>query len=318
VSQGARWAVTLTVFASLLASCSIPGSSNRDSEPARTARGSASSHADSAAGAPSSTRQATPDQTLTDLPPVPATDDAVALARQLDHASATIRERDATATELRQAAEFQQLAVRALADASAASRRGVTSRLDHDTALIVRSSVRAARSLRSLGEPQQQLPRWRIVAPPPAKELLGYYREAQRRTGVSWTYLAAIHLVETRMGRIRGVSTAGARGPMQFLPSTWDLYGNDGDITDPRDAILAAARLLKADGAPGDMADALWHYNPSVSYMRAVRDYARAMQRSWSAYRAYWHWRVFYRYARGTYVLPVGYPKAPPVPLSGS
>jgi len=169
-----------------------------------------------------------------------------------------------------------------------------------------------------LGEPQQQLPRWRIVAPPPAKELLGYYREAQRRTGVSWTYLAAIHLVETRMGRIRGVSTAGARGPMQFLPSTWDLYGNDGDITDPRDAILAAARLLKANGAPGDMADALWHYNPSGDYVRAVREYARAMQLSTSAYRAFWHWRVFYRHASGTYVLPVGYPKTRPVPLPGS
>ncbi|HEX7345303.1 MAG TPA: lytic transglycosylase domain-containing protein [Candidatus Limnocylindrales bacterium] len=169
-----------------------------------------------------------------------------------------------------------------------------------------------------MGEPQQRLPRWRIVAPPPASELLGYYREAQRRTGVSWTYLAAIHLVETRMGRIRGVSTAGARGPMQFLPSTWDLYGNDGDITDPRDAILAAARLLKANGAPGDMADALWHYNPSGSYVRAVREHARAMQRSRSAYRAYWHWRVFYRHARGTYVLPVGYPKTRPVPLPGS
>ena len=65
-----------------------------------------------------------------------------------------------------------------------------------------------------------------------------------------WTYLAAIHLVETRMGRIRGASTAGARGPMQFLPSTWALYGAGGDINDPRDAILAAARLLRHHGAP--------------------------------------------------------------------
>ena len=260
----------------------------------------------------------TPDETLGALPPMPATDNAAALARQLNDAAATIRARDATPAEVRQAAEFQQLAVRAMAPASAAFRRGVTSRLDRDTALTVRSSVRAARSLRSLGEPQQQLPRWRIVAPPPATELLGYYREAQRRTGVSWTYLAAIHLVETRMGRIRGVSTTGARGPMQFLRSTWDLYGNDGNITDPRDAILAAARLLKANGAPGNMVDALWHYNPSGSYVRAVREYARAMQRSTSAYRAYWHWRVFYRHARGTYVLPVGYPKTRPVPLPAS
>ena len=77
---------------------------------------------------------------------------------------------------------------------------------------------------------------------------------------------------------------------------------------DPRDAILAAARLLRPNGAPGDMADALWHYNPSDHYVRAVTEYARTMQRSASIYRGYWHWRVLYRHARGTYVLPVGYP----------
>ncbi len=34
-----------------------------------------------------------------------------------------------------------------------------------------------------------------------------------------WYYLAAINLIETRMGRIDGLSTAGAQGPMQFLPA---------------------------------------------------------------------------------------------------
>jgi membrane-bound lytic murein transglycosylase B len=267
---------------------------------------------------PPSTPRSAPDESLGELPSVPATDNAAALARQLDRATATIWQREAAATDVRRAAEFQQLAVRALATAPAGFRRDVTSRLHPDTAPVAMSMVRAARSLASMsGAPPRRLPRWRIVAPPPATELLGYYREAQRRTGVSWTYLAAIHLVETRMGRIRGVSTAGARGPMQFLPSTWDLYGAGGDITDPRDAILAAARLLKATGAPGDMADALWHYNQSEKYVRAVSEYARTMQQSSSAYHAYWHWRVFYRHARGTYVLPVGYPTTGPVPLPG-
>jgi hypothetical protein len=306
------------MFACLLASCSIPGTVDRETEPAGSASGSATPSGDTAARPPSSTPRSTPDETLGELPPVPAPDNAAALARQLDRATTSVRERDGTPTDVRRAAEFQQLAVRALATAPAAFRRGVTSRLHPDTALLIRGMVRAARFLHSMTEPQQQLPRWRIVAPSPATELLGHYREAQRRTGVSWTYLAAIHLVETRMGRIRGVSTAGARGPMQFLPSTWDLYGAGGDITDPRDAILAAARLLKARGAPGDMADALWHYNPSENYVRAVLEYARTMQRSRSAYRAYWHWRVLYRHARGTYVLPVGYPKTRPVPLPGS
>jgi len=313
--QGTRWAVTLTLSASVLASCSIPGAADRETSPARTASGPATPSGDTAA-------QSTPDETLGELPTVPATDSVAALARQLNRAAATTRRRDATATDVRRAAEFEQLAVRALAGASAAYRRGVTSRLDPDTALVVRSMVKAARSLASMAPSrprrQVQLPRWRIVAPPPATELLGYYREAQRRTGVSWTFLAAIHLVETRMGRIRGVSTAGAQGPMQFLPSTWDRYGAGGDVTDPRDAILAAARLLKAKGAPGDMADALWHYNQSKKYVRAVSEYAGTMQRSSSAYRSYWNWRVFYRHARGTYVLPVGYPKTRPVPLPRS
>jgi membrane-bound lytic murein transglycosylase B len=132
---------------------------------------------------------------------------------------------------------------------------------------------------------------------------------------VHWTYLAAIHLVETRMGRIRGTSSAGARGPMQFIPPTWETYGAGGDINDFRDSILAAARLLKANGAPGDMAEALYHYNPSDYYVRAVSAYASTMQRSTYLYRGYWHWRVLYRHERGTYVLPVGYPKVRPVLL---
>jgi membrane-bound lytic murein transglycosylase B len=179
--------------------------------------------------------------------------------------------------------------------------------------MVVRGAVRAAGLLHAMTSPQRRLPHWRIVAAPPARELLGYYRAAQRHTGVPWTYLAAIHLVETRMGRIRGASTAGALGPMQFLPSTWDLYGAGGDINDPRDAILAAARLLKANGAPRDMSGALRHYNQSTKYVRAISEYARTMARSRWAYRGYWHWRVLYRHARGTYVLPVGYPAVRPV-----
>ena len=129
------------------------------------------------------------------------------------------------------------------------------------------------------------------------------------RTGVSWEYLAAIHLTETRMGRIRGTSTAGAKGPMQFLPSTWEMYGAGGDINDPRDAIFAAARLLKANGAPRHMARALYHYNPSDHYVRAVSSYARSMRKVPWAYTGYWQWRVLYRHVKGVYALPVGYPR---------
>jgi hypothetical protein len=249
------------------------------------------------------------------VPTVPTTRNAIALAHQLDNATATLQDRRAPAAEIRKAGEFQQLAVRALADSADEFRRRVTTRLHPETAMVIRSSVRAAWSLQTISSPENTMPQWRIVAPPPPAELRSYYRDAQRRIGVHWTYLAAIHLVETRMGRIRGESTAGARGPMQFLPTTWDLYGAGGDINDSHDAILAAARLLRANGAPGDMGQALWHYNPAHAYVRAVTAYAHTMQRSKSAYLGYWHWRVLYSRGRTTYLLPVGYPKTPAVPL---
>jgi membrane-bound lytic murein transglycosylase B len=280
------------------------------------------------AGAPSrgpQTTTVTPSEPAT-APPSPASRSPAALpaapstqprafARELDRVIDTLRDRRSTPGEVRRAGRYQQLAVRRLAGASSAFRRTVLARAGRETAAVVSGDVRAANSLVGLIAPQQHLPRWRIIAPPPVDELRGYYAEAQRLTGVPWAYLAAIHLVETRMGRIRGTSPAGAQGPMQFLPSTWATYGADGDITDPRDAILAAARLLQANGAPEDMAAALYRYNPSVHYVRAITQYARTMQRAPYIYRGYWHWRVLYRDVHGVYVLPEGYPRVRPVPL---
>jgi hypothetical protein len=72
-------------------------------------------------------------------------------------------------------------------------------------------NVGAGAELGELTRPREDLPDWRIVDPPPAEELLSYYRAAQDEFGVPWEYLASIHLVETRMGRIRGVSVAGGQ-----------------------------------------------------------------------------------------------------------
>jgi membrane-bound lytic murein transglycosylase B len=151
-------------------------------------------------------------------------------------------------------------------------------------------------------DPDRPLPHWRIIPPEPAAALLAHYKEAEATTGVPWEYIASIHLVETRMGRIRGDSSAGARGPMQFIPTTWDMYGEGGDIESTRDSIAAAARKLRADGARTDMDGALFAYNNSNRYVRAVTVYARQMETDERTYLAYHGWQVYY----GPRLLPEG------------
>ncbi|HUQ39532.1 MAG TPA: lytic murein transglycosylase [Acidimicrobiales bacterium] len=172
---------------------------------------------------------------------------------------------------------------------------------------VVRDNGVAGSSLRSLTKPRPSLPSWRIVTPAPATELEKLYRNAEYTYGVPWNVLAAVHLVETRMGRIRGTSTAGAQGPMQFLPSTWKQYGEGGDINDNRDAIRAAARYLKRNGAPSRIREAVYAYNHSDAYVEGVMRYAARMAADPGAYRAYWHWQVFYRLASGDVMLPEGW-----------
>ena len=179
-------------------------------------------------------------------------------------------------------------------------------------------NVDARRQLTAMtkGRAKDTLPAWRIDAPPPADELLGYYREAESASGVGWTYLAAINLIETGFGRIAGVSTAGAQGPMQFLPSTFAAYGEGGDILSPHDSIMAAGRYLAVNGYADDRDYALYRYNNSNQYVQAVNDYAAVLAADPAAFAGYHRWDVYYNTTAGDVLLPIGYSATAPIPVA--
>ncbi len=112
------------------------------------------------------------------------------------------------------------------------------------------------------------------------------YKQAAAGYGFEddWYVLSAVGQVESNHGENLGPSTAGALGPMQFLPSTWRTAGVDGDgdgeknIMDPEDAIPAAAEYLRSGGAPGDWTAALYTYNHSSSYVLEVLTIAEALR----------------------------------------
>ena len=181
---------------------------------------------------------------------------------------------------------------------------------------VVDRNIDARRQLSAMGRPKATLPAWRIVEPRPVQELLGYYREAQSAFGVDWNYLAAINFIETAFGRVAGVSTAGAQGPMQFMPATFAAYGAGGDILAPRDSIMAAGRYLAANGFDRDPDHALYRYNNSQNYVRAVHDYAAVIAAHPLALAGYHRWSVYYNTTSGDMLLPVGYSQDAPVPAS--
>jgi membrane-bound lytic murein transglycosylase B len=125
----------------------------------------------------------------------------------------------------------------------------------------------------------------------PVDSLRSYYQEAYIKYGVDPSFLASINFIESNFGRVNGPSSANAMGPMQFLPGTWQQYGNGGNINDPHDSILAAARLLVNNGAPLDMRNAIWHYNNSFDYVDSVESFASAYRSdpAWLDRMYYWN-----------------------------
>jgi hypothetical protein len=111
--------------------------------------------------------------------------------------------------------------------------------------------------------------------------LLPIYQACGTQYGIPWQVLAGINKIETGFGTNLNVSTAGAMGWMQFIPSTWKMYGVDAtgdgrkDPYNPVDAICAAARYLKAAGGDANIRQAIFAYNHADWYVDEVLLYAK-------------------------------------------
>jgi soluble lytic murein transglycosylase-like protein len=135
-------------------------------------------------------------------------------------------------------------------------------------------------------EEELRIAREEIVVEPVEELPLSGYRRLYKQAaedygfGPDWYVLMAVGKVESNHGENMGPSSAGAMGPMQFMPSTWETSGVDGNgdgvpnIMDPEDAIPAGAKYLADNGAPEDWHSALFAYNGAGWYVREVLEVA--------------------------------------------
>jgi len=216
---------------------------------------------------------------------------ASALAAQLVRADAALQAH----VTVKEALAEQLIELR-LADHPTLS-RAVVKLLPARLARDVTDDVLARRDLTSL-KPSHPGPPIRLGPALAAARLQQYYLEGQRRSGIAWQVLAAVNYVESDFGRLREASASGALGPMQFLPSTWAVYGR-GDVRDPHAAILAAARYLGASGGVHDERVALYHYNPSRRYVDAIERYAGRIRRSAATFLVFYARRILVRTKTG-------------------
>ena len=208
-------------------------------------------------------------------------DNAVAAAAKQMAASAGHR---ATKT-IQTARSVQDVATRVLnlLQREQALLEQANSELAHQQALDAARAAFAAQSAAFSSITAARINNMQIL--PPSQLYMSLYRQAAATcSGLSWTVLAAIGQVESGHGRNPSTSSAGAMGPMQFLPSTFAHYAVDGDhdgvanIMDPYDAIYSAAAYLCANGAgngPDALYSAIWHYNHADWYVQMVLSLAQ-------------------------------------------
>jgi hypothetical protein len=311
-----------------LAGCGV-GTDPADAGPASAVSASPSPVESTSTTAASTALQVEPDDTDTqhDEPPttdgdqlvVPAQElptDAETLAQALVEAERAVRDQSLPKPLLSQWGQRQQALYRRLSFHPDWF-EPVLGSVSDDVAEAVALNWEARENLIALLATEKRhdtMPAWRVEEPPPAAELLSYYQEAEELTGISWEYVAAINLVETRMGRIQGVSTAGAIGPMQFLPTTW-AECCVGDPTNPRDAVIGAATYLTVRGGPDNMSKAIWGYNNSDYYVNAVTAYAEVMMADERAYYGYHGWEIYFLTTEGLVAIPVGYEQKVEIPV---
>ena len=117
---------------------------------------------------------------------------------------------------------------------------------------------------------------WQAFVPTDTADHLATMDRAARQSGcgVPWQLLAAIARVESDFGRNMATSSAGAIGYGQFLPSSWQAFGNDGNVYDYRAALPAIATYLCQSGLATNPRAALFAYNHAEWYVDLVLDLA--------------------------------------------
>jgi hypothetical protein len=117
---------------------------------------------------------------------------------------------------------------------------------------------------------------WHAFVPTDVADHLATMDRAARDSdcGVPWQLLASIARVESDFGRNMATSSAGAIGYGQFLPSSWQAFGNQGNAYDYRDALPAIALYLCQAGLERDPRVALFAYNHADWYVDMVLDLA--------------------------------------------